>query len=61
MEIAAAHSRHSWTVGNTSCYSYCKVHDIMCPTSDHLTYVPLALLALLICRGMLPWTPNNVG
>ena len=23
----APRSRHDWIIGNTSCYSYCKVHD----------------------------------
>jgi len=57
-----AHSRHRSTASNTSCYSYCKVHvhDIMCPTCDHLTYVPLAHLACLIYQGTLPFQPNNV-
>jgi len=54
-------SHYGSTANNRSCYSYCKVHDIMHPASDHLTYVPLARLACSICQGTLPWQPNNVG
>jgi len=57
----AARSRHGSTANNTSCSSYCKVHDIMRPVSDHLMYVPLARLARSICQGTLPWQPNDVG